>query len=177
MSRYPANLSDLIDALSAQREFLGRIPAMLNEAEVFVREAVAEEGKMIEALANTRTIADLIHVPTGTNSVIGAEKRLRAVERELSAHLKSTRSNLVILDRRLGRRRGPGRPSELTDSELTVARYARDQGKSWAQVHQSLNALRRELHAIRGGKGTVPTIPLTTLRTALEPRHAKKRRR
>jgi hypothetical protein len=172
--KWPSSLTELIDALSAQQVFVGRIPAMLKDVEDLLGQALVEERKMIGALPGTRTIADIIHLPSGRDRIIDAEGRLRAVERELSAHLKSIRSGLAILERELGQRRRPGRPSELTGSELTVAKYERAQGRSWAQVQMSVNALRRELHTIRGGKGTVPTIPLTTIRTAVGPRHAKK---
>src|SRR5260221_3816020 len=109
---WPSSLSELMDAVSAQQTFLARIPAMLKDVEGFLGQALVEERKMIEALPMTRTLRDIIHLPSGRGRIVDAEKRLRAVERELSSHLRSVRSGLVILERELGQRRGPGRPSE-----------------------------------------------------------------
>src|SRR5882672_10643721 len=98
---WPSSLSDLIEAISAQQTFLGRIPAMLKDVEGFLAQALAEERKMIEALSRMRTLADIVELPSGRGRISDAERRLRDVERQLSAHLKSVRSGLVILEREL----------------------------------------------------------------------------
>ncbi len=75
---------------------------MLRDVEGFLGQALVEERKMIEALPGTRTLADIIPMPSGRGRIIDAEGRLRAVERELSSHLRSIRSGLAVLERELG---------------------------------------------------------------------------
>ena len=187
VGRRPTTSDELIDALYVLRVSLGVVPGILKDVEKSLRDALVEERKMVDALMEgfktvdglprPGTLRDLAPRPSGTSHFADASGRLRDVEGQLVAHLKVIRSGLTLLERRLGRRRGPGRPSELTGSELALAEYERAQGWSWAQVHKSVNAMRRELNQIHGGTGPVPTIPLTTLRTAVAPRHARKRRR
>jgi DNA repair ATPase RecN len=175
--RRSGTVREVIDDLSGQRTALEAIPSILTDAGRCLSEALADERETMAALMSARTLKDIMDVHSERRSHLrAAATRLREAQRQLSDQIRGLKSAVGLIDRQLSLRRPMGRPSALTGTERRLAQLEREAGKSWAQVLHSLNSLRHELNPLRVERGKEPLsdIPLTTLRTAVNPRHAKK---
>ena len=156
----PRTAADLIPALSARSEWLGKSAGLLQRACAEIAEALA--------LPHGSTLFDLIRWADDRNERLrAAQANLRKAERLLGDDLTSVRQAAALIEGALGMRRMPGRPAVVTEVEIRLARFGREDGKSWEQIRRILNRARLARR--------LPPLSLTTLRSALK-RHPPVRR-